>query len=632
MPYQILLVDDDRYFRAEFKELMSEFNILEAETAESAQSLLKKPNNIDMVILDEQLPDQRGTKFLDKLHYVAPEKKIVILTGHSSKQAAIDALRGHADDYIEKPLNEEKIKKIRDFILSVKKGEKDSSLSGVEGKIKQIKYFIERNYNKNFSLSDISEAVFLSPKYISRIFKKETKKTVSDYKLEVRVEKAKQLLKDTGNTVENISFDVGYQNPESFGKMFHKLVGCSPREFRENDRREKVNRFLSIGEKEKRKRSVGEKILKLSKDAVIEYDNKCKITLWPKSAENMYGWSENEVLGKRFCDLTSGIGDKDKCPVNNLNKKQSDNSFEVERVTKTGEIIYVWIKVIPTYHKNKKLNSFITVERNITGRKKDQDKLINEKTESEQEKAKADKIIQEKTVQLEKTIKQLEKEKHFSDLGRMSSIIAHELRGSLNVIQTALWNIRRKNRNHNLNNNLLNIEKMIVQQEELIDNLLNYSHIKYPVYRKVLILNLIDEVISITKKRFDKYDVSLLKRLKGVKSKYIETDPAQFNQIISNIIMNAYEALSDRKKPKIIITAFTAQGFLDFKISDNGPGIDDKTLKNIYEPFFSLKPKGTGLGLSVCKEIAELHKAEITVNSQVGKGTTVILKFPLKKP
>jgi len=242
MLYHILIVDDDADFRYEFRELMHEFNVIEASHGEEALKILKKAHQIDLVILDERLPGTKGTVLLKDVRQVAPEIPVVILTGYSNKDVAVDALRGEAKDIIEKPLNLESIEKIKHYLLSVRKGEKDRSVSGTKGKIERAKYFIERNHDKKLTLEDVAQEVCLSPKYLSRIFKETTGKGFSDYKLHLRVERAKNLLLETGDNIEEISHKLGYENPESFIRIFREHTGMSPRQFRDAPDRRQVKK------------------------------------------------------------------------------------------------------------------------------------------------------------------------------------------------------------------------------------------------------------------------------------------------------------------------------------------------------------------------------------------------------
>ncbi len=97
-----------------------------------------------------------------------------------------------------------------------------------------IKDFIHKNYgNETLSIKDISEHVFLSPSYMCTQFKSETGKTINQYMTEYRLEIAKQMLSDPRYRIADISAKVGYSDGNYFGKLFKKVTGLSPSEYRE---------------------------------------------------------------------------------------------------------------------------------------------------------------------------------------------------------------------------------------------------------------------------------------------------------------------------------------------------------------------------------------------------------------
>jgi len=74
--------------------------------------------------------------------------------------------------------------------------------------------------------------VSLSPKYLSRVFKDVTGTGFMEYKLKIKIDKAKELLKGTGSTISEISDKLGFMNPESFMRIFKKVTGATPTKFR----------------------------------------------------------------------------------------------------------------------------------------------------------------------------------------------------------------------------------------------------------------------------------------------------------------------------------------------------------------------------------------------------------------
>ena len=235
MPYNILLADDDREFREEFSDLLEDYHVVQAGTGEEALEILRRPNMIDIVILDERMPGASGTDILPEIKRMNPDLAVIIMTGYSSKETAISALRGDADDYVEKPIDIDKTERlIKDLILAKGKTE-EYYPDTVEGKIELVKSFLGRNYHKTISLKDVAELVCLSPKYLSRLFKEKTGCGFSEYRLRIKVDKAKELLLSTGGTIDQISYDLGYRNMESFIRIFKKFTGMTPTEFRESE-------------------------------------------------------------------------------------------------------------------------------------------------------------------------------------------------------------------------------------------------------------------------------------------------------------------------------------------------------------------------------------------------------------
>jgi len=98
--------------------------------------------------------------------------------------------------------------------------------------INEVKNFIRKNYPHNITLEEISNFVFLSPGYLSKIFKEELGCTVMEYVTRVRIEEAKKMLLNTMFNIDEISEKLGYSDPSYFAKVFRRTEGISPREFR----------------------------------------------------------------------------------------------------------------------------------------------------------------------------------------------------------------------------------------------------------------------------------------------------------------------------------------------------------------------------------------------------------------
>lgn len=99
--------------------------------------------------------------------------------------------------------------------------------------INQIKKFILKNYNTNLTLEQIAESVFMSPYYVSRIFKEEQGITIMEYLTKVRLEEAKKLLRNPRYHIDEIAEKLGYNDPSYFSKVFRRKEGMTPTQYRQ---------------------------------------------------------------------------------------------------------------------------------------------------------------------------------------------------------------------------------------------------------------------------------------------------------------------------------------------------------------------------------------------------------------
>ena len=110
---------------------------------------------------------------------------------------------------------------------------------------------------------------------------------------------------------------------------------------------------------------------------------------------------------------------------------------------------------------------------------------------------------------------------------------------------------------------------------------------------------------------------------------FINGDYNRLSQVLTNLIKNSVEAIPKGREGKINIYAKIKKNKYFLIIEDNGEGMTKEVLSKIKEPFFTTKKRGSGLGVSLVYEIIEAHNGKIEYESECGKGTRVILQFPL---
>lgn len=106
-----------------------------------------------------------------------------------------------------------------------------SSNQGMNETIQEIIRYLNENFNKDIVQDEIAGKFYISPQYLSRLFKEQTGKNFSDYLIMLRLSKAKELLEETNMSIKDISYSVGYSDPNYFSRLFKKEMGISPSEY-----------------------------------------------------------------------------------------------------------------------------------------------------------------------------------------------------------------------------------------------------------------------------------------------------------------------------------------------------------------------------------------------------------------
>jgi len=162
--------------------------------------------------------------------------------------------------------------------------------------------------------------------------------------------------------------------------------------------------------------------------------------------------------------------------------------------------------------------------------------------------------------------------------------------------------------------------------KKIVQNLKSFSRIDEAEVKPAAINECIESTLNIVWNEI-KYKATVEKEYGEIP--LIKCNPQQLNQVFMNLLVNAAHAIENQGE--IRIKTWNGDGSINVSISDTGDGIKEEHLKNIFDPFFTTKEvgKGTGLGLSISYDIIKKHNGEITVDSEVGKGTCFTVKIPV---
>lgn len=226
---------------------------------------------------------------------------------------------------------------------------------------------------------------------------------------------------------------------------------------------------------------------------------------------------------------------------------------------------------------------------------------------------------------------------------RIMGMISHEIRSPLNIISMYSRKVRSLIKDKEVKNTFKSIEFTTNSLLLLSNQILEYSkdenqklHLKNQnIELKTEISQIVSSMSSLAEVKGNK--INLISNLEEECKIY--TDAAKIHQLFYNIIGNANK-FTENGIINIVITANQLSDYeinLHVEIADNGTGINQNDLKNIFESYYQgtvsnkVNDLGVGLGLNLCKEIIELFEGDIHVQSEEGKGTTVTFNLILSK-
>ncbi|MBT3243575.1 MAG: hypothetical protein HN352_10510 [Bacteroidetes bacterium] len=161
-----------------------------------------------------------------------------------------------------------------------------------------------------------------------------------------------------------------------------------------------------------------------------------------------------------------------------------------------------------------------------------------------------------------------------------------------------------------------------------LNNYRKLSHLPKPKIESVSVADLLESLIHVHQSNWMDKCIRVQTRISDTSPEFIDADREQLFQVLSNIIINAEEAITGEKNKEIEIDYYcNKENHAVISIQDYGPGIALEIREKLFIPFFSTKPSGSGIGLSLSHQIMQNHEGSIEVLSEPGKGTQILLVF-----
>jgi PAS domain S-box-containing protein len=358
---------------------------------------------------------------------------------------------------------------------------------------------------------------------------------------------------------------------------------------------------------------------------IITWDAHKKITTSNKALEQLTGYQADEVLGRKI-DFLFPEGER-KDSIEKINRAVSGEyleSVEIPIKRKNGETrVGLWNSANIYSSDGKKLVATIAQGQDITERKQMELKLKEHMEHLEE-------LVDTRTHDLKKVQERALRQERLATLGQLAGSIAHELRNPLGVISnaTTYLSIIQPKADPKVLEYLEIIKSETKTSEKIITDLLDYTHLQ--VTERAIIQ--VNALVQNSLRRFPQpKNVELIAHIsENLPSVYV--NGTQLEQVLGNLLTNAYQALPKGGKVTLAAELFTGEdqkgNKVRISVADNGEGIRPENLGLIFEPLFTTKAKGIGLGLPLCKKFVEANKGEISVTSKVHEGATFILVLP----
>lgn len=374
-------------------------------------------------------------------------------------------------------------------------------------------------------------------------------------------------------------------------------------------------RIQALQEVERRRQSEKRHLLHIQQTplGVIEWDLDFKITEWNPSSERIFGYSRGETVARRAAELIIPVEQREQVShlwQNIIDQKGGNQSIH-ECMTKDGYLRICEFYYTPLVQTGGDVMGMVILVHDITNRRKMEDEL--------------------------------QESKKLEAVGLLAGGISHDFN---NLLSITLGNLTMIKRNcmpgeRKCGKWLDKIERASFQASELVKKLITFSEGGKQVRKEVSIDSVVDSTMNLTPVESNiLYNIVLEPDLPTVFG-----DEMQLVQVFYNLFLNAGDAMPDGgtitvKAGNATVEESNLPGvrkgkYVKVVVTDSGVGIAKKFMDKIFDPYFTTKStmtrKGIGLGLSNCYSIMQSHEGHISVESQLGKGTTVSLYLPLFK-
>ncbi|MEJ2313491.1 MAG: ATP-binding protein [Nitrospirota bacterium] len=280
------------------------------------------------------------------------------------------------------------------------------------------------------------------------------------------------------------------------------------------------------------------------------------------------------------------------------------------------------------------LGLIIRLIRPIIQLKEDVDKIADQGLDIEIQTGRSDEIgklstaFNDMVVKLRKSFAERERLSRLAATGELSATLAHEIKNPLNAISGAATYIGKNYKGSLIKDFIKIINEEVGRINKLTTSLLNFAKPLKPEPAPTDVNRLAEETVALMRQECEEQGLRLETRLQeGVPD--VSLDYGQIKQVLINLILNAVDAVG--QDGVIRVSTVSSDSRVLLSVEDNGTGIPEGELENIFNPFHTTKARGTGIGLAISRKAVKEHGGDITVKSEPGKGSVFTISLPVKR-
>ena len=345
----------------------------------------------------------------------------------------------------------------------------------------------------------------------------------------------------------------------------------------------------------RRSREHYRRLLEVSPGAVALYDSSLHVAEWNATAERLYGFAKDEVLGRPLPTIPEEGREELAGWIAQAEAGNPTLGAETERRNKDGNRFEVELSLLP-FPENPQRRFFLEVTSDIRER-----------------------------VRLRRTMLDIEK---LASMGKMAAGTAHHLNTPLASMLLRIQMMRDQAAAGD--KDLEQLESGIRFCQQFVRRLLEFSRRPASERRPEELAQIVRSVVSFLAPTLEARPARVTFDLDGAEGARTLADRNLIEALFSILLANSLDAIGPGGTIRIR-GALSGEDSIEFQISDDGCGIAPENLSRVFEPFFTTKgsAKGTGLGLAIARNILLEHGGSLRLESVPGQGTTVFLTFPL---